>query len=140
LGKINKILKPYAEPGAPPPKLTDIRLLKGFYLNSVNELENLSDQEAREMKGSDGRSELNSLLRLRQSIKQKVDLSQLLPAKIKNGGASSASASSRVHQELSSQRQLSESSDESMFRDDNVEVGPTQARDGPSALDTVQKS
>lgn len=68
-------------------------------------------------------------------------MSQLLPAKMKNGGASSASASSRVHQELSSQRQLSESLDESMFRDGNIEIGPpTQARDGPSALDTVQKS
>jgi hypothetical protein len=35
LGKINKILKPYADNDAPAPAPIDVRLLKGFYVNNI---------------------------------------------------------------------------------------------------------
>jgi len=50
LGKINRILKTYAEEDAPAPVPIDRRLLKGFYVNNLEELENESDKEARIIK------------------------------------------------------------------------------------------
>ena len=47
LGKINRILKDFAIEDAPSLTQFDKRLLKGFYVNNLEELENDSDKEAR---------------------------------------------------------------------------------------------
>ena len=61
LGKINRILKLYGEEESTLTKF-DKRLLKGFYVNDIGELENHSDKESKVIKTISSKFEINLFL------------------------------------------------------------------------------